>query len=124
MIALNRCIGSRPAKVHQDGKLSYKACFPVGFPDVMTHRMIYERAATLLEADFGNELVALDTNAGECFGFNEVATSVWRLLERPRSLQELRKDLLEEYDVGLEECTQDLIELLDDLIARGLIRMR
>ena len=45
----------------------------------------YQRATELLEADLGDELVALDQAQGQCFGFNGVATSVWRLLASPRS---------------------------------------
>jgi hypothetical protein len=34
---------------------------------------VYRRALTLMEADIGDELVALDATAGNCFGFNQVA---------------------------------------------------
>ncbi len=77
-----------------------------------------------MEADLGGELVALDPNAGECFGFNSVATSVWRNLEKPKSFDELRDALLEEYQVDLEECTRELTELLADLLAKGLVTSR
>ena len=33
-----------------------------------------------MEAELGEELVALDPQAGNCFGFNEVAAWVWRRL--------------------------------------------
>ena len=42
------------------------------------NRERYERAAQLLEADLGDELMALDVEGGTCFGFNAVATGVWR----------------------------------------------
>ena len=51
---------------------------------------MYRRAIDLMEAELGDELVALDPKAGECFGFNGVATSVWRILEEPRSFEQLR----------------------------------
>ena len=51
----------------------------------------YVRAVDLLEADIGNELVALEPEAGNCFGFNEVATVVWRKLAEPKSFDELRE---------------------------------
>jgi len=74
-----------------------------------------------MEADIGNELVALDPEAGSCFGFNEVATSVWRSLEQPKTFDELRDELLGEYDVDLEQCSRELQMLLKDLIAKRLI---
>jgi hypothetical protein len=82
---------------------------------------VYERAVEFMEAELGDELVALDPKAGECFGFNAVATSVWRQLERPRSFEELRDALLAEYEVEPEQCARELRELLDDLTNRGLL---
>lgn len=82
---------------------------------------VYKRAVDLMEADLGDELVALDPNAGDCFGFNSVATSVWRQLEQPRTFEELRDALLSEYEVDQQRCAEELQELLDDMSKRGLI---
>ena len=82
---------------------------------------IYRRTAELLEADVSDELVALDPVNGQCYGLNSVAKDVWRKLETPKSFDELRSALLDEYDVGVEECTSDLEGLLSDLQAKGLI---
>ena len=84
---------------------------------------VYERAIDLMEAELGDELVALDPDAGNCFGFNNVAASVWRTLREPKSLDELRAAMIEEYDVEPAQCDEDLKELLDDLCARGLVRV-
>jgi hypothetical protein len=82
---------------------------------------LYKRAIELMEAELGDELVALDPKAGECFGFNSVATSVWRNLEQPRSFEQLRDALLDEYEVEPERCSDELEALLQDLTARGLV---
>jgi hypothetical protein len=83
---------------------------------------VYHRTAELLEAEVGDELVALDAEAGRCFGFNEVATSVWRSLEQPKSFDQLRDQLLNDYEVERDECIRDLHELLETLLARGLVK--
>ena len=83
---------------------------------------LYERTVDLLSADVGDELVALDADAGHCYGFNGVAASVWRRLEQPRSFEDLRQALLEEFDVSEQQCTAELQELLDDLVDKGLLR--
>lgn len=81
----------------------------------------YRRTVDLMEAELGDELVALDPDAGACFGFNSVATSVWRLLAEPRSFEQLRDALLDEYDVEIEQCASELRELLQDLSDKGLV---
>jgi hypothetical protein len=83
--------------------------------------LLYKRRVDLMEADLGDELVALEPNAGDCFGFNSVATSVWRQLAEPRRFDELRDALLAEYEVEPEQCALELQELLDDLSKKGLI---
>ena len=86
----------------------------------MKHQ-IYRRSAQLMEADIGDELVALDAEAGVCFGFNQVATKVWKALAQPRSFDQLREALLDEYDVGEEQCASELRELLEDMAAKKLV---
>lgn len=81
----------------------------------------YRRVGNVLDAEVGDELVALDVSAGECFGFNQVARTVWQLLAEPKSFAQLRDVLLAEYDVGDEQCSAELQELLDHLEAEGLI---
>jgi hypothetical protein len=82
---------------------------------------IYRRAIELLEADINDELVALEPDRGNCFGFNSVATTVWKHLEVPRSSNELKAHLLSEYDVSEQTCENELRELLDELEAKGLV---
>jgi hypothetical protein len=81
----------------------------------------YKRAVELMEADIGNELVALEPQAGSCFGFNEIATVVWRRLAEPRSFDELRDGLLADYDVSSDQCSSELQTLLDEMKAQGLV---
>jgi hypothetical protein len=85
------------------------------------HNKKYRRAVELLEADINDELVALEPAKGACFGFNSVANDVWRKLAQPRSFDELRSDLLSEYDVDEDQCTEELSALLDDMTRAKLI---
>lgn len=83
---------------------------------------IYRRTADLLQAEIGEELVALDIAGGSCFGFNEVATAVWRRLEQPRSFEDLKQSLLAEYDIDSRQCAFELQQLLQELIEKGLVQ--
>lgn len=83
---------------------------------------VYERTTHLLEADLGDELIALDAEGGNCFGFNSVATDVWRHLAIPKSFNDIKEALLAEYDVDSLQCRAELRKLLDDLVDKGLVR--
>jgi hypothetical protein len=82
----------------------------------------YRRAVELMEAELGDELVALDTARGECFGFNGPAAAVWADLAEPRTFDQLRNTLMERFDVDTATCARDLAELLADLQGRGLVQ--
>ncbi len=87
-------------------------------------QLVYERGKSLLEAELGDELVALDPAGGECFGFNDVAARIWRLLDCPCTLADLTRSLMSEYDVDPARCEDDVQDLLADLTERGLICSR
>ena len=82
---------------------------------------IYRRAVDLLEAEVNDEVVALEPANGSCFGFNLVATQVWRKLEQPRSFDELKEELLRNFEVSDEQCATELQQLLELMQAEGLI---
>lgn len=82
----------------------------------------YVRTKELLSADVGDELVALDADAGHCYGFNSAAASVWRQLAEPQSFESLKRSLMDEYEVSDEQCSDDLAQLLNDFVGKGLIR--
>lgn len=83
---------------------------------------LFCRAAPLLEAEVDDEIVALDRAQGEVFGFNAVASDIWRLLERPRTIAELCGELIERYEVPAERCAEDVEGLLGELIEMKLIK--
>ena len=74
-----------------------------------------------MEAELGDELVALDAARGQCFGFNSVAATVWQFLDQPRSASEIEVELTRLYDVEEAQCRQEVADLLVELQARGLI---
>ncbi len=81
----------------------------------------YRRATDLMEAEVGDELVALQPDLGVCFGFNNVATEVWKQLETPRSFDELKDHLLAGYDVDEQRCSIELEQLLVQMREQGLV---
>lgn len=81
----------------------------------------FRRRVALLEAEIGDEIVALDRQAGHCFGFNPVASDVWKMLAEPRSAAELCDRLAADYDVAPGECESDIAGLLDRMVELGLV---
>ncbi|WP_300974419.1 PqqD family protein [Sphingomonas sp. LHG3406-1] len=81
----------------------------------------FRHSPDALSADVGEDVVALQAVRGFAFGMEGVSASVWKLLDRARSISEIVADLLERFDVDPEECEADVAELLGQLEAEGLI---
>jgi hypothetical protein len=52
-----------------------------------------------------------------------VGARVWSLIQKPRTVGELRDVLVSEYEVEPDLCERDLIELLQGLADEGLVEV-
>ena len=69
----------------------------------------------------GEETVILDLASGNYFGLDPVGARIWQLIGDGKSLGEVRKLLLAEYEVSRDQLEGDLERLVGDLLARGLV---
>jgi hypothetical protein len=72
----------------------------------------------------GAEAAILNMSSGVYYGLDPVGARVWNLLEQPRSVEDLRAAVLEEYEVEPARCEADLLALLEKLHFEGLIEVR
>jgi hypothetical protein len=56
-------------------------------------------------------------------GLNEVGTRMWNLLHQYSALQKVFEIMQDEYEVAPESLEQDLLHLVDQLCAQGLVRV-
>jgi hypothetical protein len=78
----------------------------------------------LVAANLDGEVVILGFQSGSYFGLDQVGAFVWDLIQAPRKVAELRDRILEEYDAEPDQCEQDLIHLLEDLLEKQLIEVQ
>ncbi|NJR40332.1 MAG: lasso peptide biosynthesis PqqD family chaperone [Leptolyngbyaceae cyanobacterium CSU_1_4] len=76
-----------------------------------------------ISSNLAGEAVILDLASGVYYGLNEVGAKIWHLIQQPCTIQTIQQSLLQEYDVEPEICTQDLLQLLQELQAAGLINI-
>src|SRR5258708_6628714 len=82
-------------------------------PPAISSRTIVRSSPKPLASELDGDVVLLNLETGLYYGFEGVGARVWNLLQEPRKVAEIRDALVEEYDVELERCEQDLITLLD-----------
>jgi hypothetical protein len=76
-----------------------------------------------VSCDLSGEAAILNLKSGVYFGLNTVGASIWKLIQEPRTVKEIRDSILEEYEVGSNQCEQDILEILQELSSRGLIEI-
>ena len=77
-----------------------------------------------ISCDLAGEAAILNLTSGVYYGLSPVGARVWNLIRRPRTVHDIRDMLLQEYDVEVERCERDLLALLRELAAEGLIEVR
>lgn len=67
------------------------------------------------------EAVILHLDHGIYFGLNPVGTTIWEFIQQPRTIDDVRRQVLQEYDVTPEQCETELSGFVESLAAAGLI---
>lgn len=75
-------------------------------------------------SDIGGEAVILHLKTGIYHGLNEVGARIWTLIQEPKAVQDIKQTIIAEYEVASDECDRDLIALLKEFLAAGLIEVR
>ena len=90
----------------------------------ISERTIVAAAKDQVSCDLAEEAAILHIGRGVYYGLNPAGAYVWRLIQEPRSVGEIRDALLEEYDVEPDRCERDIIALLHEMEVEGLIEVK
>ena len=83
---------------------------------------LYARSADAIFSEIEGEFVALNINKGQCYGMDSIASKVWTLIEKPRSIEDICAELENQYDVDPDTCRADVRSLLEALAREDLVR--
>lgn len=76
-----------------------------------------------VSCDLAGEVAILDVKSGIYYGLNAVGARIWNLLQEPKVVWEVCETILEEYDVEADRGRRDILAVLQELFARGLIEI-
>ena len=74
-----------------------------------------------LDAEIDDEIVALNVESGACYGLNRVGSRIWALVAAPIRIDAICATLVAEYAVAPDLCERQVLDLLEELRAEGLI---
>ncbi|HVL67908.1 MAG TPA: PqqD family protein [Vicinamibacterales bacterium] len=73
--------------------------------------------------EIDGETVLLQLEAGMYYGLDAVGTRLWQLMVQHASLRTVFETALAEFDVSPEQLERDLLDLVEQLEARGLLAL-
>jgi hypothetical protein len=75
-----------------------------------------------VSCEVGGEVVIMNMADELYYGLDPVGARVWQLIQRPRTVKELRDALITEFQVDTRPCEMDLIALLKEMAQRKLVQ--
>jgi hypothetical protein len=85
--------------------------------------MIYRITTGTLFQVLGEESVLLNLKAEQYYGLDPVGTRMWELLTQNIDIEATIQQLLAEYDTEETTLRSDLRELIEQLVAKGLLEV-
>ena len=82
---------------------------------------ILRKNPNIVSSEIDGETVMMDTDFEKYFGMRAVGTRIWQLLEQDTSLQNICQQLVEEYEVTLEQCQEDVAPFLNELAKQDML---
>ena len=77
-----------------------------------------------VSCDLAGEAAILNLKSGVYYGLDPVGARIWNLMQQPRAVAEIQDMITRQYDVEPSCCANDLFELLEKLLAEGLIEVK
>src|SRR5277367_6599143 len=81
------------------------------------------RRESVIACNVMEETVLLDLNSGVYFGLDPVGTRIWAMLGSPRRVNDLREDLLQEFEIDSTTCEKSVCQFINELAAKGLVEI-
>ncbi len=81
------------------------------------------RDPDMISAEMDGDVVMMSIERGEYFGIGGVGTTLWELLERPHSVDQLCVAICQEYDVDEPTCRRDVLAYIAELLDLGMLRV-
>lgn len=88
---------------------------------MLTLHTIVSRSSEVVAAPLGDDLMMMSVARGAYYSLNPVGAAIWQRIEQPIAVAELCAALLEEFEVGPEQCQAEVLALLDEMAREGLV---
>lgn len=90
-------------------------------PSVAEQTYVLSQSKDVLSTQVDQEMALMSVARGRYYRLNAVASDIWKRLERPTRLNELRDALRKDYRGNMEQIRADLNKVIGQLLEEGLL---
>ena len=90
----------------------------------LTLESIVSLSKDQVSCDLAGETAVLGLKSGQYYGLDAVASRIWTLVEKPRTVRAVRDALVSEFAVDEKTCQSDVLRFLRELEGAGLLQVR
>ena len=83
--------------------------------------ILYSQEKEVYGAELEGEICLFDSKSAKYFILNSTGSAIWEIIDKPKSFQEIKKILLETYDMQNIEYEKDIKTFLNEGLSSGLI---
>jgi hypothetical protein len=87
----------------------------------VTLQSIIARNPEIIHSAMDDEVVMMSVDQGLFFGIDKIGAHIWNLLETPVKVEDLIGQLVDCYDVEQEQCEQDTLLFLNEMLHKQVI---
>ena len=77
----------------------------------------------LASCDLAGEAAILNLKSGVYYGLDAVAARIWNLIQEPKTISDIHKTILSEYDVDSDRLGPDLLAWLQQMADADLVEI-
>jgi hypothetical protein len=88
---------------------------------MFTPSTVVKQSASQVSCTLNDEIAILSLDKAVYFGLEGIGADLWQALEKPHSVADLCKLILESYDVSAQQCESDVLQFLQKMQEAGLL---
>lgn len=98
-----------------------KSCVPLGAFMISISDTV-QQGSEQVSTEVDGDVVMMSIAQGHYFGLDDIGSHIWKLIEQPVSVENVCETLCDEYAVERATCERDVLDLLNDMLERELIK--
>jgi len=79
------------------------------------------RNLEIITNEIDDEILMMSIEDGKYYGLNPVGSEIWKLIEEPKTLEEVIPALMEIFEIDEDSCRKESLEFIESMIKNNII---